>query len=720
MRKALTAWIKNQSFPILFCGCVAAALYYPVFLGYWAVNGSDALNLHLPLNSLAARSFLQGSLPYWNSLFNLGQPVIDGTTTVFHPALILYAFFDAARAHTIEVIAGLFLALLGAWTFLRSLGMRKFSASAGTACYALCGPVFFLHSYHLGFLGITLLPWCLFFAHRYDRTLKARWLWLAGACLVLAAQACDADTALYLYAGVALDRLACLPVRGKKSYCIVWLPVIFLAALTGLAAYVPLYEWLSQSSRALKNSVGILTPSFANLFTAIFTNRWLHELPYDVFYFYFGPAFLWLALSAKPDLKDSSYPSRYFLCAASIPLLYLVFRLLQCRSSSALASLDVWRSMFVFCLSLAVFAAQGIERIGRWGIFELRLTLAAAVFTAIIAALCFFRGFPRVTAAMLACAAAGMGMACAGWLKTPLLIRRVGIALALVSTVVFAAFARVTVTPSCAWNSSVINLTVQPPYLQCPDFMQNLAYYRRLAPGNGAHTGGGWRVSLWGGTDNTTALAGLKTLPNYTSVYNMNFEKSLRADGLIKEESGHPYWMTLEKPDARALSVYGVRFLVLLGEDTARRPGAGWVLRNDLSWPSHRVWENIHYLGRAYLVSASGRRRGGVEFLKDGQACLMLKVSVQEGERLVLADLDYPGWDVLVDARPSAGQRYHGCLRSIELPPGSHVVTWLYRGGTQKKALWSAGLAIFALLGYLCFLTFPSSNPLKHSKGPLL
>ena len=711
MPRAFASWLKIHAFSILFCILAALAVYYPVLIGYWAVNGSDGLNLHLPLNSLAARSFSAGAFPYWNSLFNLGQPVIDGTIAPFHPALILYAFFGPAQAHTFEVIAGLFMTLLGAWVFLSSLGLKRFAVSVGTICYVFCGPVFFLHSYHLGFTGIMLLPWCLYFFHRHDQTQCMRWLWLAAACLFIGAQATDADTALYLYAGLIIDRLVCVPLHRKKAYIFTWLSVVCLSALTGLAVYLPLYEWLSNSSRAFKSSAGILTPSAANLLSAIFTNHWLIDLPYDVFYFYLGPAFLWLIAASRPQVRARRYQERYLLFLCVIPLFYLVVRFLQHYSPGCIGSLDAWRSMFVFCLPLAIFAAEGAERLLKAGIFEFCLTLVCAALSITLAMVCLRKGFAPGSIAMLVTASSGMVMVIAGWSKTPLQVRRAGIVTALGATVFFAAFSRTNIIPSCAWNSAVLNLTVQPPYLQCRTFLQNLDYYRRLNR-KGGEAGGSWRVSLLGGTDNTTALAGLKTLPNYTSVYNGHFEEVLRKDGLIKKENVHPYWMALGKADARLLSLYGVRFLVSLQDDIVPSPSDGWVARSDLSWPSHRVWENIHYVGRAYLISPLGRRRGGVEFLEDSHTRVRLRVTARQGEQLVLADLYYPGWEVIVGGKSIPAQRYHGCLRSVVLSAGVHDVIWRYTAKTQKKALLFSAIAFIFLAGELCFLSF-----VRH-KGP--
>ncbi|HCD03672.1 MAG TPA: hypothetical protein DER64_24410, partial [Planctomycetaceae bacterium] len=49
------------------------------------------------------------------------------------------------------------------------------------------------------------------------------------------------------------------------------------------------------------------------------------------------------------------------------------------------------------------------------------------------------------------------------------------------------------------------------------------------------------------------------------------------------------------------------------------------------------------------------------------------------GGRLVLTDLDYPGWEVHVDGRAVEPIRIEKMYRGVEVPAGSHEITWVYR-----------------------------------------
>jgi hypothetical protein len=251
------------------------------------------------------------------------------------------------------------------------------------------------------------------------------------------------------------------------------------------------------------------------------------------------------------------------------------------------------------------------------------------------------------------------------------------------------------------WNLTEFNAVVVVPRIQCNTFMKNLSFYRLLATLPGDSKNGPGRISVLGGPDNTTSMAGAKTAPNYTDFYNQAMEQSFISDGLIPQSNVQPYWMILENSNSSALGIYGVRFLVCLGAIEPERGDMGWVQRTDLSWPDHSVWENKRYLGRAYILSPNGERRAGVRFLQDSPESVRLEADALEGDKLVLADLFYPGWKVSVNGKSVPSSVYHGCLRSVNLSGGKHIIHWKYSGKIQK-----AGLVLFlsSLLLLIIFL----------------
>lgn len=680
--------------PFLACIALVVIIYYPVFFkGYWAVNRSDCLNMHLPNNYCAAEAFSKGKLPLWNHNFNLGQPLIDGSSLIFHPALILYMLFNPWLANTAEILLGLVLAFLGIWFFLRQQGFELLPAAAGTIAYVLCGPVFFLHSYHLDFMAILLLPWILWVIHKYDLTKQIRWLWTAAILCILAVQSIEPDTVFYLYIGLIIDRLACFPVSNRKSYISTWSTVFLLSGLSGLLTYLPLYEWAAYSSRLSKSYIGTLTPDFLNMLTAMFTNQWLTRWPFNSFYFYFGPALIWLVLAGLAKFNKTDYHFRYFLFSLFIPASYIITRFLQLYHSGLFNSLDIWRSMFVFCFGLAMICSIGVSNILNGQRSQKRLALLCGLLTAalaiwaIISSMYIFRKY-----LVLLLAATGMLVTAFSMSKKTVTFRFPGICVALAATLMISSISFITNERFCilAGNSSII---------------KKLAFYKALGKDlNGKE--GHWRVSIFGPTDNTTSLAGLMTVPNYTCIYNKNMEDTFCSDGLIARNDKLPYWMQLNNPDAHGLSFYGVRFLVTLEGLLPEKNNTGWIERPDLSWPLYSVWENKYYIGRAYLVRSTGERRDGtVEFLEDTPVSVVMRAEAEGDESLVLADLSYPGWKAWVDGKSVPAEVYHGCLRSVRLSKGTHIVQWKYSGQIQWGGIILSLIALFLLAVFLIILS---------------
>ena len=68
--------------------------------------------------------------------------------------------------------------------------------------------------------------------------------------------------------------------------------------------------------------------------------------------------------------------------------------------------------------------------------------------------------------------------------------------------------------------------------------------------------------------------------------------------------------------------------------------------------------------------------------------------------RLVLSEINYPGWRVRIDGQPALLESAEGALRAVQLPAGAHAVTFefrpvaVYAGG----ALSLLGVAALALL----------------------
>lgn len=137
--------------------------------------------------------------------------------------------------------------------------------------------------------------------------------------------------------------------------------------------------------------------------------------------------------------------------------------------------------------------------------------------------------------------------------------------------------------------------------------------------------------------------------------------------------------------DAAALDWAGADFIVDLssGADRPRRGGVS-VRRNRAALP------RVFFMGeRGPSFPAFDYRPGLVR----------VRWTTARPGRLVLSELDYPGWTLLVDGRPVAREPFAGAFLSAAVPPGRHEALFVFRP-------WAflAGLAVSLAAGLLAWL----------------
>jgi hypothetical protein len=67
--------------------------------------------------------------------------------------------------------------------------------------------------------------------------------------------------------------------------------------------------------------------------------------------------------------------------------------------------------------------------------------------------------------------------------------------------------------------------------------------------------------------------------------------------------------------------------------------------------------------------------------------------------RLVVADLDYPGWKVSVDGMPAKGLVVDGVLRAVDVPAGRHLITWTFQPDVVRRGALLSALTALLLAG---------------------
>jgi hypothetical protein len=76
----------------------------------------------------------------------------------------------------------------------------------------------------------------------------------------------------------------------------------------------------------------------------------------------------------------------------------------------------------------------------------------------------------------------------------------------------------------------------------------------------------------------------------------------------------------------------------------------------------------------------------------------LLRVRSQAARLLVYGDVFYPGWHALVDGVPTPIYRANLALRAVVVPPGEHVVTFIYRPLSLYIGAGTTALAVLVLL----------------------
>ena len=498
--------------------------------------------------------------------------------------------------------------------------------------------------------------------------------------------------------GIFIDRLICISSQNRFKSLTLWGLIFILSLLTGLVSFLPSLEWLKYSSRTLHSYIGILTPGITNLLFACFTNTWFRYYPYiDVFYLYIGFIPVWLALVGLLSFNKKEYVYRYFLYTLIFLLYYVLVRLIQISTCSIFDTIDPWRSMLIFCLGVAIISAQGVKNIIEEAVSFKKISAIIIFLLFLFAALCFLKNMEaRIYVNLILVAFSIMFIS----LTKNKGFRKITLLFAVLVNIGVPAFYYAVVRAACTNEVTKERILKSVPFFQ---YLKNTI--------KDTHC----RVAIFQGSDNLTSLVGLKSVPNYSPFYNKALEQALLSDGLILSNNSQPYWMILNYANAEKLSYYGVKYLIIDSltvkpkwqEEKFIISPQGWEeIELPPEWSDYyKVLENKYYVGRAYTLSSDGHRRGA-KFLVDEPQRVELEVNANKGDILVLADLNYSGWKVYVDDYMRDKKVYRGCLRSVTLKDGIHIVKWIYQDNIRRIGLILSGICVFLLLGLVMLIHF--------------
>lgn len=715
-----------------------------------AEMGDLATELY-PWKAFTRRAIAGGTLPLWNPFLLLGAPFqADLQTALFYPPNLVYYFLPTPLAWSLSflvrtVLAGILAALLA-----RAVGATRIAALTGGVIFAFCAWVTaFQARPHLD--TSLWLPLVFLAVDRLQRRPQGASVALAGVAFALPVLAGQPENALHVTLGglaFFLYRVA-LPSSPPEAAVARRLRFLALFAAAGILALglaavqmLPALEWIGQLERgfhmlwgpkplreiaaflsrdlgAHPNSAGVTIPegaAYAGMLTLLVAP---------------------LALLHR-NRRDAIFFAVLVACALQIvygqgPLHWVT------QHTPILKSIPNWRLLAVADLGLAVLAAMGLSALAgeleagrrlrkRWWLIPAAALCVGGVGVAFIIgrakadpggdgffSLSTLRG-PMSSAVILLAASVLLGLALAGRLPPG---RFAAAALALTAVDL--------VTASYRYIPFISPRGIFPPAPTFEFMKQDPAPHRVGS------------VDLTYGS-NFELMYGLESPTGFT----VPLGRATRLLSTLgpKSDAASLQAEKIAGSRNRLLDLMNVQYLAAntwnrSAETLASRPDR---FRLAFSDGSVRVFENLSVLPRAFLVPASnivivpdendqfdrlcapgfdparavilperppepydesgGDRPAVSEVTMIDQRIneVRLRVRVAQPSILVLSQMHYPGWNVLIDGKEAPVLRVDYAFQGAALRPGTHDVRFRFRPRTFRIGAFLSGAALLACL----------------------
>jgi hypothetical protein len=639
---------------------------------------SDITISHFPNLLYIQHSLRAGQgIPLWSNAILSGYPfVADPLSGLHYPPGWLALFFPLPFGINLTAALHLVFGAFGMYLFLKAEGLRSQAAAISGLAFALL-PKLIGHyaAGHLSLLyAISWTPWLLLAEKRWKENAGSHSLWRApGVVLGLIFLA---DPRWVLYSGglwlayslkIRIHEWLSLKQAGRHVFHLILQAVLALGISAALL--LPLVQFTGLSTRASMTAADVLELSMPwsgliNLFFPISGGNveWIS---------YTGAVPLALVLVGIAS-KNLGKGSRFWLWLAFGSLILSLGSgipgMAYLTSLPGLSLLRIpARWLFIALICLVVAGGKILEEVLKLEPGKRKMNLLALI---------------GVGTAMLIFTTGGSLLS--GKIVNELLLATIGLLLA---TVVIVLFSR------SRWSASTFS------HLLLGVLLINLLGF------GWTHLEGkpaGEIVSQGAGV---TAI--LKSKPGHFRVYSPSYSLPQQtaalhgielADGVdplqlsvywsfMQAATGVPsngYSVTLPDfatgepstdnlafvPDAYQLGLLNVCFVVSefdLAVD-------GLSLINQVG--TTRIYENCLCQPRAWVDLGYGETRA-VDVLEYTPNSITLQA---EGPGpLVLSEVVYPGWQVLVDGEPAAIQPYQGLLRSVELEAGSHKIQFDFK-----------------------------------------
>lgn len=647
-------------------GVLAAVLltvvfWHPLWQGGGLIGG-DTYTYFFPQKAYFAETIRAGDVPLWNNRIGNGYPqVAESQTGVFYPFhLVLFPLLELNTAYSANLITHYVLAFVFTWMFARRLGLAPLGAGLAALVYTYgwFPPRICLEWSIIGGTWLPLALWC---AESFCET--RHWRYLFGLTATLAVQM----------------------LAGHYT-------LAFITQLT-LAGFVPLRLWLvpqgplGATSGARGSAAGMLALAVvAAFFVAAFQLLPSWEL--------------------KQFSQRASVTREHDPAIASIPVLYLSqialpwvwypdetsFNNLSALGRARTNRVEAHLYFGLIPLALVVWRLWGWRQNGdRRLAVVLILGTAALVYTTgclvpitkYLPGFSFFEGPSRygIVTTLAAGLLGGSGL-------DELRKRTSHAGRGLLVLVVFAGTTADLYVVSKLVTYAIIVPNPPTKLLEESPLRKVLASQpqpaRILSEGN-----------------SLPSLLGVATFPSYLGLGPAQY-----FDPALAFPQPWPFFTPPTREQIEWLHRAGVTHYLSFRPNIDRR-----------LWSAKLVWEGEDpFLNaalarsgeRSYLYELEGSRgRAGFGRSESDQSVLIVEYRANRvvvatdspvAGRLILTDLEYPGWNVAVDDQAAESLVVDKMFRGLDLTPGRHTVTWTYR---PKILYWGAGissLTVFILL----------------------
>ncbi len=723
--------IRQSSIALAVAVLLTLLFWGPLWCGYGFIGG-DLYPYFFPQKAFLADRLHAGEFPLWNNLTGFGYPVLGESQTgaAYPPHLLAYYCLDVNTAYNVEHLLHYVLCFVGTWLFGRRIGLGASGSilAAIVFAYGWFPPRACLEWAIVTGAWLPVALWCV---ESFVQTRSCRYA--IGLSFVLGLQLLAGHFHLafisqLLVVAYGLWRVRFSDGRSPSRWILVFAPLvlsIIAGFLIAAVQLVPAWELKTRSSRATvggdhEPSYGHLPPLYVSQMIA----PWMWYSPLEIEgdetirtvaelgapWHWFGP---------RRDLDESLMQSRAgglttiatnkveaHLYCGLVPLALAVWWLFWGQRRKTSTRPDSHRSK---SSSDDAPAQSPISFHGEQWFWLIAGGLALIYATGWLLPVArhlpgfnFFRGPGRygIVTTLSIAILAGRGL-------HSLLENRVGFSrAALMGCIVWS-------TVGDLWLvSRMVKYAVMVPQPAITLLDQSPVRKLLLAETQAPR--------LYAPGQNLGNLLGVSCVPVYLGIAPAEYSDPKFAGYGMPKADGIRRHVPADANFSNWLRECGVTHFLSF------RP------LDEPAWQAEQVWQGIDPM----LTSAWGRydtagqpeplflyklqgTPGRASLLIDGRPLEKAQVSVpsqREANRFVLEsqspreatvlarELEYPGWQVEIDGRP-ANDASSGTFREVQVPEGTHRVTWSYRPFSVKLGLGITVLAVLLLaaIGHIRF-----------------